>query len=87
MSEIERKCLICDSIGLVKWWGEDSTCKTCGQKYEFDEGVNMQVTDEQIQVLRAHYEVGHDVGYLQYQIDNLMLEYCPDQMTEEQIKN
>ena len=28
-----------------------------------------------------------EVAYLQYRIDELMLEYCPDEMTQEQLDN
>ncbi len=40
-----------------------------------------------LQISLKNMELEAENEYLQYQIDKLMIEYCPDEMTEEQMKN
>ena len=53
------KCKICDHDTATKEWCDGWVCKTCGQEYPFDEGVIMSISDEQLLVLRQHYQRKH----------------------------
>jgi hypothetical protein len=46
-------CIICDKEFDVDEYGE-SECPSCGQGYEYDEGVFIELTDEQIKLLKDH---------------------------------
>ena len=53
---LEKKCDICGGKGL-----EASTdgyeCPACNQAYCWNEGVLIQLSDEQIALLKAHWEI------------------------------
>jgi hypothetical protein len=36
---------------------------------------------------KTYAVISLEIGFLQAQIDRLMLEYCPDEMTESQMRN
>jgi hypothetical protein len=50
------KCKICDNETDTESLWDEWICKTCGQKYPFDEGIIMSVSKEQMIVLRQHYQ-------------------------------
>ena len=52
--ETTLTCEICHSDNHVMRF-EGWNCYECGQRYDFDEGVMIQLTEEQWQVLSDHY--------------------------------
>jgi predicted amidophosphoribosyltransferase len=47
-------CDVCDKVFDMEWSGT-GICPECGQEYTFDECINIQLTEEQIKVLRQYY--------------------------------
>jgi len=69
----------------------NDTCPYCGAEKEFgtdnfDCGNSYEATYSDSQVDRTIYCYELQIGHLQARIDELMFEYCPDEMTKEQIE-
>ena len=52
---MEINCDICNAPFEQDTYA-DGECPICGQKYEYEEGITMVLTDEQVGVLRKHYK-------------------------------
>jgi Zn finger protein HypA/HybF involved in hydrogenase expression len=46
-------CEICEQDFEGDKYGEENDCPTCGQRYAYDEGQGIVLTEEQISLLRA----------------------------------
>ena len=51
MRNYDATCIICGAIQNVHAYSE-YVCTGCGQKYEYEEGHMIELSDEQIQSLR-----------------------------------
>ena len=60
---------------------EDSEIEIIG---ETENGMECSTT---VDIRELCGEASKEINYLQSQIDSLMLEYCPKEMTKEQIQN
>lgn len=49
-------CILCRTVNESDHDYADSyTCRECGQQYEYEEGVRIVLTPEQIELLRAQH--------------------------------
>lgn len=55
MSNYNHDCLICDHVQTVETYG-DFECEICGQKYEYEEGHRILLSDKQLKLLRVFME-------------------------------
>ena len=51
MSAIDNTCLICETTFSADKY-DDNVCPKCGQVYNYDEGLEIALTKDQVECLR-----------------------------------
>lgn len=54
MSRDEMTCIICDHKFEHGTYSANINCPNCGQIYDYDEGQCIRLSEEQINILKAH---------------------------------